>query len=88
MLKRPAKEADPTEALTSDQQALDVRLRQWRKVEAEKLGLPQFFVLGSSTLRSIVLNRPTSLTQLKSISGIGPEKVEKFGAEIIGVCRA
>jgi ATP-dependent DNA helicase RecQ len=78
--------SDPAEALTADQQALDQRLRDWRKAQAEKLGLPQFFVLGSSTLRSIVLLRPQTLAQLKTINGIGLEKIEKFGAGIIEVC--
>jgi ATP-dependent DNA helicase RecQ len=78
--------SDPAEALTSDQQALDQSLRHWRKAESERLGLPQFFVLGSSTLRSIVLLRPQTIAQLKTISGIGIEKAEKFGAEIIAIC--
>lgn len=78
--------SDPSEALTPAQQALDQRLRDWRKSEAEKLGLPQFFVLGSSTLRSIVLQRPQNIAQLKTISGLGLEKTEKFGPGIIEVC--
>ena len=77
---------DPAEALTPDQQKLDQRLRDWRKAESEKLGLPQFFVLASSTLRSIVLARPQTLHQLKTIQGIGLEKVEKFGPAIIEAC--
>jgi ATP-dependent DNA helicase RecQ len=80
--------AEPAESLSSDQQELDQRLREWRKVEAEKLGLPQFFVLGSSALRSIVLLRPQTLAQLKTISGIGPEKSERFGAAILEVCKS
>jgi len=52
------------------------------------MGLPQFFVLGSSALRSIVLLRPRSLAQLQSIAGIGPEKAEKFGAAILHLCNS
>ena len=80
--------SEPTDTLTLAQQALDQRLREWRKTESERLGLPQFFVLGSSTLRSIVLNRPQTLTQLRSITGLNPEKVEKYGPAIIEVCTA
>ena len=79
---------DPTVSLTPAQQLLDAQLRAWRKSEAERIGLPQFFVLGSSTLRSIVLLRPNSLAQLQSISGIGPEKTEKIGAAILALCNA
>ncbi|GGG72593.1 RecQ family ATP-dependent DNA helicase [Edaphobacter dinghuensis] len=80
--------AEPAESLTPAQQELDQRLREWRKNEAEKLGLPQFFVLGSSTLRGIVLLRPETIAQLKTVSGIGSEKVERFGAAILEVCKS
>ena len=78
---------EPTESLTPEQQALDQRLREWRKTESEKLGLPQFFVLNSSTFRSIVLLCPQSIPHLKTISGIGPDKIDRYGAEIIAICR-
>jgi ATP-dependent DNA helicase RecQ len=78
----------PEPDLTPDQQAVDARLRDWRKSESERLGLPQFFVLGSSTLRSLVLERPKTIAQLQSISGIGPEKAAKFGSQILQVLNA
>jgi ATP-dependent DNA helicase RecQ len=43
-------------------------------------------VLGSSTLHSIVLARPRTVAQLQTISGIGPDKVDKFGASILALC--
>ena len=86
LFKRTTTDADPTANLTPDQQALDHRLREWRKAESEKLGLPQFFVFGSSALRSIVLKRPRTLSELQSIPAMDHEKLEKFGADIIAVC--
>jgi ATP-dependent DNA helicase RecQ len=86
-LKRPASDSDPTASLTPNQQDLDRRLRDWRKSEAERLGLPQFFVFGSSTLRSVVLKHPRTLDQLRSI-GIGADKLEKYGTSILEVCNA
>jgi ATP-dependent DNA helicase RecQ len=77
---------EPADSLTPEQQLLDQSLRDWRKEEAERLGLPQFFVLGSSALRSIVLERPRTLAQLQKINGIGLEKVEEYGAGILQVC--
>jgi ATP-dependent DNA helicase RecQ len=76
----------PVDALTPDQQVLDQRLHGWRKTESEKLGVPQFFVLASTTLRSIVLAQPRTLSQLKTISGLTSEKVERFGPAIIEAC--
>ena len=85
LLKRPIAAAAET-ALTPAQQQLDQRLRDWRTAEAERLGLPQFFVLGTSTLRNIVLARPQSLAELRNIQGVSLEKLEKFGAGIIAAC--
>jgi ATP-dependent DNA helicase RecQ len=79
---------NPADSLTPDQQSLDQRLRDWRKSESEKLGLPLFFVLASTTLRSIVLARPQTLSQLKAIHGLGLEKAETFGPGILEVCTA
>ena len=76
---------DP-ETLDADQQALEQRLRQWRKTESERMGLPQFFVLGTSALRSIVMGRPRTLVQLQGIDGLGQEKIDKFGSSILAVC--
>jgi ATP-dependent DNA helicase RecQ len=78
----------PAESLTPTQQALDQRLRDWRTSEAERLGLPQFFVLGSSALRNIVLTHPRTLTELRSIEGLTLDKAERFGAAIIELCGA
>jgi ATP-dependent DNA helicase RecQ len=82
---RPAA-AELPDTLTAEQQSLDQRLREWRKAESEKLNLPLFFVLASTTVRSIVLARPQNLSQLRTIQGLGPEKVEKFGAAILEIC--
>jgi ATP-dependent DNA helicase RecQ len=83
---RPRPTQEQTEDLTPEQQALDQRLRDWRKSESEKLNLPLFFVLASTTLRSIVLARPKSLDQLRTIQGLGHEKIEKFGPGILEAC--
>ncbi len=74
--------------LTPEQQLLDDRLRSWRNSEAERLNLPNFFVLGAATLRSLVLHHPRTLAELRTIDGIGPEKSEKFGAAILEVLNA
>ncbi|SNS76482.1 ATP-dependent DNA helicase RecQ [Granulicella rosea] len=84
---KPAVSPDLTSALTPDQQILDERLRAWRKAEAERTGKPQFFLMGATTLRGIVLERPRTLAELEAISGMGSEKVKKFGAAILELCR-
>jgi len=78
--------ADSAADLTEEQKALEEKLRLWRKTESERMGLPQFFVLGTTALRAVVLERPKTLKQLQGIQGIGLEKAEKFGASILEVC--
>ncbi len=68
------------------QKLLEDKLRAWRKAESERMGLPQFFVLGTTTLRSIVIERPRTLQQLGGIQGLGQEKLDRFGASILEVC--
>ena len=83
-----ASPVDPPANLTAEQQQLDLRLREWRKCESEKLGLPQFFVFGTSALRSIVLKHPRTLSELHSIPALDRDKLDKFGDSILAVCNA
>jgi ATP-dependent DNA helicase RecQ len=86
--RRAQPDTDPTAALTPEQLALDAQLRAWRKAESERIDLPQFFVLGASALRSIVLRRPRTIAELQTIAGIGADKAEKFGAAICSLCNS
>ena len=73
--------------LSPEAQALEQKLKAWRQAEAKKRGLPAFFILHDQTLRTIASLRPATLQELLTIEGIGPAKIEKHGAEIIGLCR-
>jgi ATP-dependent DNA helicase RecQ len=70
------------------QSALDARIRAWRKEQAHAIGLPSFFIFSDSVLRDIVLNAPASLADLRSIRGLGPEKLDRFGAAVLELCRS
>ncbi len=87
----PAKSQKPLSAASStptdpNHTALETRLRLWRKSESERLGLPQFFILGTTTLRSIVTAPPSTLEELATIPGIDPEKLKKYGQSILEAC--
>ena len=72
--------------LTPESQALAGRLREWRAAEAKRLGLPAYMVLQDRTLATLAQVRPGNPNQLLTIDGMGPQKVEKFGAAILGLC--
>ncbi len=77
--------AEQKPPLTPEQTELENRLRVWRKNEAA--GKPAFIVLTDAALRGVATRCPRTLDELLSISGIGPMKVERYGAALVALCR-
>ena len=73
--------------LTSEDEALVLRLKEWRSQEAKRLGMPAYVILHDKTLRAVAQARPGTPNQLLAVSGFGPAKVEKFGEAILGLCK-
>jgi ATP-dependent DNA helicase RecQ len=63
-------------------------LRAWRSETARKRGVPAYVVLHDATLEGIAASRPTALSQLRGISGIGDKKLERYGEELIALVNA
>jgi RecQ family ATP-dependent DNA helicase len=82
-----ASTAEPV-ALSAKGEALAARLKEWRVAEAKRLGLPAYMVLPDRTLAAVAQTRPANPRQLLEISGMGPAKVERFGAAILELCSA
>lgn len=62
-------------------------LKQWRLSQARVRRLPAFCILSNRVLTSIAAVRPTTEEELLSISGVGPSHIEKFGQDILMICR-
>jgi len=62
-------------------------LRRWRLQRARADSVPAFVVASDRTLDDIATLSPATLEQLKFCYGIGPSKVEKYGAEILQILR-
>ena len=73
--------------LTADQEALLEQLREWRREEAQRRGAPAFTVFHDSVLRTLAVDRPANLSSLRVVKGIGQEKLDRFGADILALCR-
>jgi ATP-dependent DNA helicase RecQ len=69
------------------QAELEGRLRAWRKAEAALAGKPAFFVFSDAILRALVVAAPRTIPELRTIRGIGPDKAERYGGAICGLCR-
>ncbi|MBZ5687165.1 MAG: RecQ family ATP-dependent DNA helicase [Acidobacteriia bacterium] len=58
-------------------------LREWRRKTAKEQGMPAYVVLHDTTLEEICRIRPSSITQLRTITGIGERKAATYGQEIL-----
>ena len=78
--------ADPAEAEGADPDpALFQRLREWRATVARTQGIAAFMVFHDKTLSELASRRPADLAQLGSVPGIGPSKLDKYGAALLQV---
>ncbi len=81
--KRPA--PGRSEAADQDEATRREGLTQWRRERAKKDGVPAYVVLDNKTLDAIAARVPADLAGLGAISGIGPVKLDRYGADILGV---
>ena len=61
------------------------RLRQWRKGEADSRGIPPFVIFHDATLRHLAAVRPSSVERMRSIAGIGEQKLSDYGNRMIAL---
>ena len=60
-----------------------VALKAWRRERAKADGLAAFLVLHDKTLEEIARRGPTSASELAAVPGIGPMKLERYGADVL-----
>ena len=60
-------------------------LKSWRLQRARRDGVPPYVVLHDRTVDEIARRRPSTPADLARISGIGPTKLDRYGAEILEV---
>jgi len=66
-----------------DDDPLFQSLKQWRRVRANEEGKPAYVVFHDSTLAAIAVRKPSSLSELAGISGVGPAKLDRYGEEVL-----
>jgi DNA helicase-2/ATP-dependent DNA helicase PcrA len=59
------------------------RLRQWRTERAREEEIAAFMVFSNATLEEIATRRPQSTRELLAVSGVGKEKLNKYGEELL-----
>ncbi|MEV4141621.1 DNA helicase RecQ [Dactylosporangium sp. NPDC049742] len=63
------------------------RLRAWRAATAKEQSVPAYVIFHDATLRQIATEAPATLAQLSTISGVGENKLAKFGQQILDAIR-
>ncbi|MEV5649845.1 DNA helicase RecQ [Nocardia sp. NPDC052254] len=61
------------------------QLRGWRASVAKEQGVPAYVVFHDATLREIASRMPTTSVELGAISGIGENKLAKYGEGVLEV---
>ncbi|HKU56382.1 MAG TPA: ATP-dependent DNA helicase UvrD2 [Gaiellaceae bacterium] len=58
-------------------------LREWRLARARADEVPAYVVFNDRTLAELVSRSPRTLAELSAVPGIGPAKLERYGAELL-----
>ena len=64
------------------------RLRAWRGATAKEQGVPAYVIFHDATLRQIATQAPSTLDELGTISGIGENKLAKYGQQVLDTLSA
>lgn len=67
---------------TADE-ALMAMLRDLRKKEAKKLGVPPFVIFQDPSLEDMALKYPISIEELSNVHGVGEGKAKKYGKPFV-----
>lgn len=68
--------------------ALAQELKTWRFERAKEIGKPAFVIFSNAALAGIAHLRPTTLTELIEVPGVGPSKLNAYGEEIISIVQS
>jgi RecQ family ATP-dependent DNA helicase len=78
---QPARETGPPDSALVD------ALKEWRRERAAEQGLKPFRIFSNKVLEAIAAHNPATEEALLEVPGIGPQKLEQYGAEILKVVR-
>lgn len=70
---------------SSYDESLLAELKEWRSAQAKEQQLPAYCIVTDATLVALAERLPTDSGGLLGISGIGRAKVERYGADLLGI---
>lgn len=78
---------DLDRVLSAVEETLFEDLKAWRKNEAAHQGIPPYLIFSNKTLKAIAILRPSTHAQLETVSGVGPTKLEAYGADLLALIK-
>jgi ATP-dependent DNA helicase RecQ len=63
-------------------------LRVWRREAAKEAGVPPYVIFHDSTLRAVAADRPSSLSALAQLEGVGETKLARYGEGLLEALHA
>jgi DNA helicase-2/ATP-dependent DNA helicase PcrA len=79
--RRPVVQHDPGDPVYA-------ALKEWRLKRARADDVPAYVVFHDATLAEIVRRAPATLTELAAVPGIGPAKLQRYGADVLATLAA
>lgn len=64
------------------------KLKKWRKNKAAEMNVPPYIIFGDKTIYDILEKLPQTNEELLNCNGIGNQKAENFGSEIIEIVKS
>jgi ATP-dependent DNA helicase RecQ len=83
--KTRASKSRPTASSPPADPGLYEALRSWRRREAARRSVPAYVVMHDRTLAAIAAARPSTLTALAEVPGIGPAKLAAYGRDLLSL---
>ena len=80
---KPSKKPTPQQTLPDEAKPIFEKLRTWRGATAKEQGVPAYVIFHDATLRQIAIDQPQTLNDLGKISGVGENKLAKYGQQIL-----
>ena len=85
---RAAKKTTPAADLPAAAVPVFEQLRAWRAATAKEQGVPAYVIFHDATLRQIAAQAPATLAELGTVSGVGENKLAKYGQQILDALNA
>ena len=70
-----------------DQTEIYNALKSYRLTKSRELNIKPYFIFNNAEMEDLINKMPKNVSELLNVNGFGPEKVKKYGQEIIEIVK-